>query len=92
MFIISINQLLLSFDLTINCLHHASRVIWYGTNNTESNTTGTARTISKTNDKANVLNQSKSVSLMYDCIVDIKQNKSPSTILKSTNQVCINYT
>jgi hypothetical protein len=24
-----------------------------------------------------VSNQSKSVSLMYDCIVDIKQNKSP---------------
>ena len=34
-------------------IHYTSLIIWYGTNNTESNTTGTARTISKTNAKAN---------------------------------------
>ena len=37
-------------------------MIWYGTNNTKSNTTGTARTISKTNVKANTFPADKNSS------------------------------
>ena len=71
-------------------IHHVSLIIWYGTNNTESNTTGTARTISKTNAKANTFpaNKNSRSSSVHTFRITTSKSANPYTSTGAFNNIC----